>query len=72
MNEKILTVKQVAQQLQVDTKTVRKWIRDGELTAIDIGGEYRVRQSALDDFLKRRERVISKDNEQQQDAPGSQ
>jgi hypothetical protein len=26
------------------------------LTAIDIGGEYRVRQSALDDFIRRRER----------------
>ena len=66
MNEKIYTVKQVASQLQVDTKTVRKWIRDGELKAIDIGGEYRVRQTALDDFLKRRERVIPKDNEPQE------
>ena len=71
MNEKIYTVKQVASQLQVDTKTVRKWIRDGELKAIDIGGEYRVRQAALDDFLRRRERVIPKDNEPQQDAPSS-
>jgi excisionase family DNA binding protein len=56
MEEKVYTVKEVASQLRVDTKTVRKWIRSGELTAIDIGGEYRVRQSALDDFIRRRER----------------
>jgi excisionase family DNA binding protein len=56
MEEKVYTVKEVASQLRIDTKTVRKWIRSGELTAIDIGGEYRVRQSALDDFIRRRER----------------
>ena len=56
MNERVYTVKEVANQLRVDTKTVRKWIRSGELVAIDIGGEYRVRQASLDDFIKRRER----------------
>ncbi len=55
-DEKVYTVKEVANQLRVDTKTVRKWIRSGELVAIDIGGEYRVRQAALDDFIRRRER----------------
>lgn len=56
MEEKIFTVKQVAAQLQVDTKTVRKWIRSGELVAMDIGGEYRIRESSLQEFIKRRER----------------
>ncbi len=56
MNEDVFTVKEVAKQLRVDEKTVRAWIRRGELAAIDIGGEYRIRQTALDDFIKRREK----------------
>ena len=56
MNEDVFTVKEVAKQLRIDEKTVRAWIRRGELPAIDIGGEYRIRQTALDDFIKRREK----------------
>jgi excisionase family DNA binding protein len=56
MDEQVFTVGEIAQRLRVDVKTVRKWIRKGELAAIDIGGEYRIRQSALDDFIQRRER----------------
>jgi excisionase family DNA binding protein len=51
----MLTVKEVAKELRVDQKTVRRWIDRGELVAIDIGREYRIRRSALDDFISRRQ-----------------
>jgi excisionase family DNA binding protein len=56
MEEKVYTVEEVASQLRVDARTVRKWIRRGELAAIDVGREYRIRESSLQDFIKRREK----------------
>jgi excisionase family DNA binding protein len=53
-DEKLLTVAQVAEQLQVHPETVRVWIRSGELDAMDIGGEYRISRSDLNDFIQRR------------------
>ena len=47
----MLTVEEVAKELRVDQKTVRRWIQRGELVAIDIGRDYRIRRSALDDFM---------------------
>ena len=52
--ERWLTVDQVAEQLQVNPETVRRWIRHGELGALDIGGPragYRIRPSDLDAFI---------------------
>src|SRR5690242_7918868 len=44
--EKMLTVKQVADRMSVDERTVRGWIQKGELKAVNIGGrlrrEYRI------------------------------
>jgi excisionase family DNA binding protein len=56
MDEPVYTVEEVANRLRVDVKTVRKWIRQGELVAMDIGREYRIRKTALDDFIRRREK----------------
>jgi excisionase family DNA binding protein len=53
--EEVLTVEEVAHRLRVDARTVRKWIRKGELVAFDVGREYRIRVSALHDFIQRRE-----------------
>ena len=56
MDKPVYTVEEVANRLRVDVKTVRKWIRNGDLVAIDIGREYRIRESSLNDFIRRRER----------------
>ena len=53
-DEQLLTVEQVAKQMQVHVETVRVWIRRGELIAINIGNEYRIARSDLYDFLERR------------------
>ena len=54
MSEKMLTVGEIAEELRVHPETVRQWIRDGELIAIDISKEYRILRSDLDVFLVQR------------------
>lgn len=45
------TVREVADRLKVAEATVRHWIREGELRAIDIGKGWRIADSDLADFL---------------------
>tara|TARA_R110002049_G_scaffold269417_5_gene446283 strand:+ start:200 stop:445 length:246 start_codon:yes stop_codon:yes gene_type:complete len=45
------TVKEVADLLQVSEATVRSWIKDGGLRAIDIGKGWRIADSDLALFL---------------------
>ena len=54
-SEEMLTTNEVAKELRVNVKTVRNWILTGELVAIDIGGEYRITRSSLEDFKQRRQ-----------------
>lgn len=53
-DEQLLTVEQVARQMQVHVETVRVWIRRGELIAINIGNEYRISRDDLNDFIQHR------------------
>jgi excisionase family DNA binding protein len=47
----LLTVDQVAKQLQLHPETVRRWIREGRIKAVKIGGSdrggFRIRESEL-------------------------
>jgi excisionase family DNA binding protein len=52
----LLTVSQVAQQLRVDTTTVRRWIKSGALDAIalphvGVRQSYRIKRSTLEMLL---------------------
>ena len=52
-----LTVEQVADRFQVVPETVRRWIRNGVLPALDMGGPkagYRIRESAIEEFVAKR------------------
>ena len=57
MAEKIewLTVDQIAKELGVHPDTIREYIRDGLLNAVQLKRTYRIRRSDYEDFLKRRE-----------------
>ena len=55
MNDKLLSVEEVATQLGVTPDSVRHWIRDKQLTAIRLGNKYKIRESDLERFLKERE-----------------
>jgi excisionase family DNA binding protein len=56
MNEEgqLLTVEQVANIMQVHVETVRVWIRNGDLVAVDIGKEYRVTREDLNKYIEER------------------
>ncbi|MBE3558291.1 MAG: helix-turn-helix domain-containing protein [Ktedonobacteraceae bacterium] len=55
----LLDVETVADELGVRIETVRKWIRKKQLNAINLGrrGGYRIRRSALEEFLRQRETI---------------
>lgn len=49
------TVKEVAERLKVAEATVRQWIREGALRAIDVGKGWRIAHTDLERFLTRHE-----------------
>jgi excisionase family DNA binding protein len=49
----ILTVEQAAKHLHLHPFTVLKFIKSGKLKASKIGRVYRIRESAIEDFLNR-------------------
>ncbi len=53
---KLLTVEQVAERLQVNEQTVRRWLREKELTGVPFGGRtgWRVSEEDLQMFLDQR------------------
>jgi len=50
-----LTVEQIASELGVHPETIREYIRDGLLIAVQLKRTYRIRRSDYEEFLKRRE-----------------
>lgn len=66
----LLTVDDIAKELQVSTESVRRWIHAGELPAMDMASRdakkslFRVQRRALEDFL-----VSRRTRPQQKTAP---
>src|SRR6266536_380907 len=52
MQEALLTTKQVADRLGVDTKTVLRYLRAGKLKGARIGRDYRIPESSVNGLLK--------------------
>lgn len=52
MSDQLLTAAEVADQLRVSTMTVYRLIRRGELPAVRVGRNYRVRARDLTAFLE--------------------
>lgn len=56
MQIKLLTVPQVANWAQVSTKTVYRWIKDGELDAFRLGSRtYRIPAKAVETLLEKQQ-----------------
>lgn len=47
-----LTTKEAAKELGVATKTVTKWITEGQLMAHKVGARYRIKSKSIEDFLQ--------------------
>jgi excisionase family DNA binding protein len=52
MDDRLLTAAEVADRLRVSTMTVYRLIRRGELTAVRVGRNYRVRERDLTSYLE--------------------
>jgi excisionase family DNA binding protein len=71
MQDKMLSVDEIADELGVNPETVRVWIRSGELVAYNIGKGYRISRADLEDFIRRRRTDYKKqrdENEESKDA----
>lgn len=55
MEERIYTLQQVAEMLEFHPNTIRRWIAKGDLVASELGGQFRIRKSDLDDLMKRKQ-----------------
>lgn len=52
LTRQFLSVKEVAELLKVGESTVRHWIKDGSLRAINVGREWRIGPKDLESFLQ--------------------
>jgi putative resolvase len=53
--EKYWSPKEIAERLHVAAQTVSRWIRQGKLKAIRVGGQWRVPDGAIKEFVEREE-----------------
>ena len=60
MPETLLTIEQVAKQLGVSTRTVRRIMEADEIKAFKIGKRWRFTQSEVDAFLVRQQEASKK------------
>jgi excisionase family DNA binding protein len=63
LGDRWLTVDDIAEQLQVSHETVRRWIRSGKLSVLDLGGPkagYRVKPEELQRFIAERYGPVTK------------
>lgn len=54
MEQRLLSVKEVAERLNVSEGMVKQWLRSKELAGYKLGGIWRVEPVAVDTFLKER------------------
>jgi excisionase family DNA binding protein len=50
----LLTISQTAEHLQVSTKTIRRWIKAGDLIAHRLGRQWRISHADLQAFIRMR------------------
>jgi len=50
----LFTIKQAAKLLNASTKTIRRWIEDGDLIAHRMGHQFRISEPDLQTFIKMR------------------
>jgi excisionase family DNA binding protein len=58
-NIRLLTLSEAANLLQVSTRTLQRMIRSGELPAFKVGGQWRVRETQLKQWVESREGSIA-------------
>ena len=59
-NIRLLTLSEAANLLQVSTRTLQRMIRNRELPAFKVGGQWRVRETQLRQWVENRESSLVK------------
>jgi excisionase family DNA binding protein len=54
VEETYFTVEEVAERLKVSNMTVYRWIKAGSLSAYKLGGEFRITERDINQFLENR------------------
>ena len=54
-NIRLLTLAEAARLLQVSTRTLQRMIRNGDLPALKVGGQWRLRETQLQLWVEHRE-----------------
>ncbi|MBX6378522.1 MAG: helix-turn-helix domain-containing protein [Clostridia bacterium] len=68
MDERLLTVEETAERLAVSPRSVRAWLRTGELRGVKVRNLWRVPESAIDEFLEHpQERRVSRRGEEDEE-----
>jgi len=52
-NLAFLTVEEVSVLLRLSTLTIYKYIKEGKISVLNLGGHYRISKTALDDFISK-------------------
>jgi len=60
MPETLLTIEQVAEQLKVSTRTVRRIMQSDRLKGFMVGKRWRITQSEVDCYLRRQQEEAQK------------
>jgi excisionase family DNA binding protein len=59
-NIRLLTLSEAADLLQVSTRTLQRMIRNGQLPAFKVGGQWRLREAQLRQWVENRESPLAK------------
>ena len=51
MDENFRTVKEIADTYKLTSETLLRWIKDGDLEAIRVGGQYRISDTNWEKYL---------------------
>ena len=57
---RLLTLSEAAILLQVSTRTLQRMIRNGQLPAFKVGGQWRLRETQLRQWVENREGLLAK------------
>ena len=63
----LLTLSEAANLLQVSTRTLQRMIRNGELPAFKVGGQWRLRETQLRQWVESRENSLDKAEKESSD-----
>lgn len=62
--ETFYTIREIADVLRINPRTVRKMIAEGQIEAIKVRDEYRIRQSALNAFIRKGRKLQNEENQE--------